>query len=378
MYDTGDKKLNRRKRNILLWIAPVLLLGICLCALNLRIVSDILMSLRRSHSIKEFVGDFQRLRTVERATDFTLLATPKWFLHPDLIRHRSKNVKVDKRGVIYGLSLAGNRKYEQNIKRYVQELVGSAKQLRLFISDDIGIALITDVEIGEIKRVLALWDTSVEELFDFVIFNNFTQAAVNYLDGKSIGWTAKVANMLYTPFESTLYVDADTRFCANPVDIFDVLRGVDMAAAKDSRDKTYSMNTNDINAGAIAFRKTDATVKALFDIIRVIFGTPAGDQGAFAQVISRGVLRFVFLPPRLHVLHCRQLSTGCIVSGQLVLFHGRVWTNIEPSVCKRLNTNTSTRMLRLSKGDLNVFPLEELVEKQRTGRLSSSLFVKSK
>jgi len=289
--------------------------------------------------------------------------TQAFLLRTSNILYRSPRAheRSFKRGVLFGVSLAAGRlqnatRYAALKKKYVSEVGSSARQLREFVSQSTGIALAIDFDIDELPNGLI-------DLFDYVVFNEFAATSETALRGNTLGWASKVSCMLYTPFEETLYADGDTRFCADPGEVLDSLKHSDLVATKEVREAWFLDIDNKINAGAIGFRRNRRIASIVYSVLHETVGKRDGDQGKWHAVLEKpreALLnaRIEQIPPRFHFQRCVSLSQcACIVSGNVVMFHGRIWNVVTPSECERINANQAARYIRLEQGKAIVTPL---------------------
>jgi len=280
--------------------------------------------------------------------------TESFLIRDELILHRGDRVTKSTRtppftkGVLFGIALAGGgvkgaSELEKSRAKYIQEVYESAKQLHQVRSDETGTALIIDFGLDVLPP-------NVVALFDYIVLNTFTSGSASVLDNKPLGWSSKVSNMLFSPFEHTLYVDADTRFCDDPQEILAELRHADVIANKEARDALYTTQSPMINGGVIGFRKTSKAAALIYAVIRLTFGKSVGDQPQWGYVAMSGRisgLRFHLMPLRFHFQHCREQHSACVVSGKVILFHGRVWSQMLEGKCRLLNKVTTTRIFQL-------------------------------
>lgn len=275
-----------------------------------------------------------------------------------------KNLYMTK-GVIWGAvgsSVAGNQNADLKtgldvFQRYITEISYSAQSARMFLRDDdknpVGFALVIDY---------ALEDLLPEqiEMFDYIIYNRIPREAAEYFpDG--IGWCGKVSILLFTPFEQTLYVDGDTRFCSDVRPEFESLSSASIALAHEHRGTAAqqgSMRFN-FNAGVIVYRKSAVVATLMHDVIQSIMLQWKGDQPEWANRLMEfnryGNVRVNILSPRFHMQPCRETKDRCVVSGDIILLHGRCWfpntRNLEQGAkatakfCGHLNAYTGSRFV---------------------------------
>ena len=126
------------------------------------------------------------------------------------------------------------------------------------------------------------------------------------------GYRAKVVGMLASPFERTLFLDADTYAAADLAELFELLDAFDLAAAH--APNRVAMELDDVpaafpelNTGVIAFRRNAAVQRFLhgwldeYDRLQPL-RPPSEDQPAFRRAVYvASDLRLAVLPPEFNV-----------------------------------------------------------------------------
>ena len=187
------------------------------------------------------------------------------------------------KGVIYIVSGA----------RYTEMAIASAQSLKRHNSD-LKVHLITDQEIEIILHI---------DSIDII---------------KDAHRRSKVDYMYKSPFEHTLYLDADTFVLHNLDELFDVLLRFDIAMAHaHKRNKTHLQKWREeipqafpqMNSGVVLFRKNKETLKLLKDWQEVFHA--AGfkrDQITLRELLWLSDLRIHILPPEYNVRFKKYLN----------------------------------------------------------------------
>lgn len=258
-------------------------------------------------------------------------------------------------------------------RRYMSEILVSAQSAHMFLTKNsrrkgVGFALIVDYGFDELRPEQL-------ELFDYVISNRIPREVAKYMPN-GIGWGGKVSSMLFTPFEKTLYVDGDTHFCADLYPEFTALDYANIAFAPDYRASQRlqgSLRLN-FNAGVILYRKSSIVATLMYDVIQSIFITRKGDQAAWANRLMEfsrfGNLRISILTPRYHFQPCRETKQNCVVTGEVILLHGRCWKprrknrslpdekDSTAKFCRHINNYAGTRFVATNCKATHVYRIE--------------------
>ncbi len=197
--------------------------------------------------------------------------------------------------------------------RFVTECLQSLRSLRRF-APDLDVTVFTDLpeNLAEFSRDPRL---HIQAMSD---------ARRNFAD--------KTAALQMSPYERTLFLDADTTICRDPAEVFQILNQFDIAATME----TYQPRPlpgvpeafPEFNAGAILYRRTPAMEQFLrdwdarYDAHKKLPEPIKGEQPAFREVLYRSSLRFAPLPVvfNFHAEHPIILPAGATVS----VFHGRM------------------------------------------------------
>ena len=140
---------------------------------------------------------------------------------------------------------------------------------------------------------------------------------------------AKIIGMKQTPFEQTLYIDADTTVLADMGEVFELLDGFDMALAQAQGRVSFDFDEvpasfPEFNCGVIAYRSTPAVDSFLDDWLveydALIPQRPkTQDQPSFRRVTYRTPgLRIATLTSEFN----RKFDTAGYVKGPIRLLHG--------------------------------------------------------
>jgi hypothetical protein len=142
------------------------------------------------------------------------------------------------------------------------------------------------------------------------------------------GFRAKIVGMQQTPFEQTVFLDADTFVLADFDDVFELLDRYDMALAHEpSRISTVlgevPVAYPEFNSGVIAYRSTPLVQSALADWLHEygeIRPRPkTQDQPSLRRVLYRSTqLRIATLTSEYN----RRIDTAGFLHGQIRVLHG--------------------------------------------------------
>jgi len=148
------------------------------------------------------------------------------------------------------------------------------------------------------------------------------------------GFRAKIVGMMQTPFEQTVFLDADTFVLADIGDVFELLDRYDMALVHEP--SRVSLVLDDVpasfpefNSGVIAYRSTPLVQSALADWLREygeIRPRPkTQDQPSLRRVLYRTTeLRIATLTSEFN----RRIDTAGYFHGQIRVLHGWPRTDI--------------------------------------------------
>ena len=155
------------------------------------------------------------------------------------------------------------------------------------------------------------------------IFTDCDVASYSCFDGSTRiadpHFRSKVDYIFETPYQKTLFLDADTRVCEDISDVFDLLDRYDIAMAHEpsrgaERMKLYPGSiTNSfppLNSGVILFNKTDPVLN-LFKAWKKDYhkGEFAGDQSTLRELVWLANLRLAILPPEYNVRYKFYIKT---------------------------------------------------------------------
>ncbi len=142
----------------------------------------------------------------------------------------------------------------------------------------------------------------------------------------------KTAAFQLSPYEKTLFLDADTTICRDPSEVFQLLDQFDIAATMETYQPRPLPDVPEVfpefNAGAILYRRSPAMAQFLlawdnlYAAHKKLANPIKGEQPAFREVLYRSELRFSPLPVvfNFHAEHPIILPAGATVS----VFHGRM------------------------------------------------------
>lgn len=224
------------------------------------------------------------------------------------------------RGVLY--TVTGISRYTG--ESYLSLAIRSAQSIKKFLPQ-IAIAVMTDEEYIQQAREV--------KCFDKVILKK------TELLGK---YQMKVDWIKHTPFEETLYLDADTLAIHNMQDIFDILKYFDIALPRASFRKKASP-LSDLSSSMILFKNTPE-IRQIFSMWRSEYllalekNMDAGDQGVLTKCIYQSTARCYVIPGEYH------FNTGlpCVAHGpvRLVTAHKKNYLEISQ---RYLNKSLSHR-----------------------------------
>ena len=188
---------------------------------------------------------------------------------------------------------------------YVTEAIRAARHLRKH-SPNLGIHLFTDE--GGVQAVTALADSP---------FSSFEQL-------ENPNPRSKVDALILTPFDRTIFFDADTQVVADISEVFDLLERNDVAMAHAMRRTAGNLLPYhyplpdafpEFNSGVFAYRKTPDVI-AFLENFRCEFagdwveigkrnGQPGHDQTPLRELLWASDLRIVVLPPEYNIRYLR-------------------------------------------------------------------------
>lgn len=208
------------------------------------------------------------------------------------------------RGILY--IVVGNRDL------YVNAVIRSAASVKQMMPD-VPIAIVTNGSIhGPFDQHIPIAETDPSKIAP-----------------GAVPCRSKIIGMQQTPFEHTLYLDADTYALADLGEVFELLGGFDMALAHAQGRVSISLDEvpasfPEFNCGVIAYRRTPIVQSFLDDWLReydelLPRRPPTQDQPSFRRVAYRTPgLRIATLPPEFN----RRFDTAGYVKGSIRLLHG--------------------------------------------------------
>ena len=155
------------------------------------------------------------------------------------------------------------------------------------------------------------------------IFSDCAPTTDSYFDSSAMisdpHFRSKVDYISQSPFEKTLFLDADTRVCEDISDIFELLDRFDIAMAQEpsrgsERMKLYPGSiTNSfppLNSGVILFNKTEPVLD-LFKAWQRDYhkGEFSGDQSTLRELVWLANLKLAILPPEYNVRYKFYINT---------------------------------------------------------------------
>jgi hypothetical protein len=163
----------------------------------------------------------------------------------------------------------------------------------------------------------------------------------------------KIVTMIKSPFQRTIYLDADTWVCERLDDVFDLLDRFDVAAAHESElvvldDTGIPASFPEFNAGVVAFRKSTKVAAFLEQWLSAFDeefrrNKRTGDQGALRSVVySNDDIRFTVLPSRYN---CRFVYGCGAYSEKVKILHTYASPERFRSVERALNESRELRVL---------------------------------
>lgn len=167
----------------------------------------------------------------------------------------------------------------------------------------------------------------------------------------------KIQPLLETPFGRTIFLDTDTRVCADISDLFSVLDRFDIAVthAPLRHDRPFPTPNcfAELNTGVIAYRKCEAVdrlIRRWLEIYEqeVIRCGKVSDQAAFRQAAYESDARLYVLPSEYNLRTVMPAATG---RGSVRIIHGRAASmeNLE----RRVNGSRSIRVFLPTLTDLD-------------------------
>lgn len=159
----------------------------------------------------------------------------------------------------------------------------------------------------------------------------------------------KIAPLLETPFESTVFLDTDTHICQPFPDLFDVLERYEIAAAHAAMRHDGPFATPNVfaelNTGVIAYRLTPEIRrflmrwKELYEAEIAATGRMGSDQPSFRQAIWESGIPLYVLPPEYNFRTTMPAATGRV---RVRIIHGR-----DPDMYRLADRVNASRDIRL-------------------------------
>ena len=193
--------------------------------------------------------------------------------------------------------------------------------------------------------------------------------------------SAKILGMSRSPYDYTLFLDADTYVCDDISELFELLDHFDIAASHASIREAYSLCTRvpacfpEFNTGVVLFRKSSQMSRFFRDWIRLhnqnLTSEPrAHDQPAFREALYKSDLRVATLPPEYN---CRFIGLGYL-HGPTKILHGR-HSNLK-RMARTINAETAPRVHVMNNGviELVSWPIKPSKPDHRVLRITRSLW----
>lgn len=176
----------------------------------------------------------------------------------------------------------------------------------------------------------------------------------------------KIIHIAHSPYDYTLFVDADTYICADISGLFDLLNRFDIAVAHDTYRlyvKEYEKVKHEIhkipdsfpmlNSGVILFKKSPRIERFFEDWLTTyeqyleLAEHGGGDQPAFRKALYNSALRLAILPPEYN---CR-FVTPVYLNGPVKILHGP--HKDLPGVARELNRSVDCRVFLPELGTIS-------------------------
>lgn len=159
----------------------------------------------------------------------------------------------------------------------------------------------------------------------------------------------KIKPLLETPFERTVFLDTDTRVCAEVSDLFAVLDRFDIAVshAPLRHDRPFATPNCfvELNTGVIAYRRCEAVTRLIHRWMEIYEEEVArcgkvSDQAAFRQAAYESDARLYVLPSEYNLRTVMPAATG---RNLVRIIHGRAADM--SALERRVNASRSIRVL---------------------------------
>ncbi len=159
----------------------------------------------------------------------------------------------------------------------------------------------------------------------------------------------KIKPLLETPFERTVFLDTDTRVCAEVSDLFTVLDRFDIAVshAPLRHDRPFATPNCfvELNTGVIAYRRCEAVARLIHRWMEIYEEEVArcgkvSDQAAFRQAAYESDARLYVLPSEYNLRTVMPAVTG---RNLVRIIHGRA--SDMSALERRVNASRSIRVL---------------------------------
>lgn len=245
-------------------------------------------------------------------------------------------------------------------KKFVEEAQVSAKSVRAVIPD-LHISICTDTP-------------PESDIFDNII----------PLPDNNLGRLAKIAHILDTPYERTLFLDSDTYACADFSEVFDMLDAFEFAGVhaprryplskylpEATRIENVPIAFPEINGGVLLFRKTPL-VESFIESWKAEFqkdleiNPSSPEQPSLRRALYNSRVQLAILPPEYN---CRFIFPVGI-SREVKILHGRHPTLRK--IAEDINESLLIRMFSIEAG----LVIQGSNEKERRAKNRLRLFFK--
>lgn len=177
----------------------------------------------------------------------------------------------------------------------------------------------------------------------------FPFTGVHLLENPQHFFIDKIKPLLETPFERTVFLDTDTRVCAEVSDLFAVLDRFDIAVshAPLRHDRPFATPNCfvELNTGVIAYRRCEAVTRLIHRWMEIYEEEVArcgkvSDQAAFRQAAYESDARLYVLPSEYNLRTVMPAATG---RNLVRIIHGRA--SDMNALERRVNASRSIRVL---------------------------------
>ena len=258
-----------------------------------------------------------------------------------------------RRGIVFGIgdattghgeAYAGRYKKAGGLAQYYfKELTASIRSVKR-VAPTLPIALVVHgrfkLRARKARASAAAGDQPKDSAFDFDFIDCVIESTLP--DSAGLG-TEQVTAVLQSPWEESIYLDADVRACADPAPVFDLLQAHDIgmttefdAGLQKRHDPTHLYDAAnprvlaELNMGVVYVRRSPAALDAFLHVYeRQLSGDPMAAQPLLWKYLAsrQAAARVKQLPAEFNLRQNMFARDGVLVRGPVVLAHSRLLTD---------------------------------------------------